>query len=178
MLSVPRARDGGNADAADARRLLHSTEPATESESESERETSRSCRRIPLAGGGSPGAPLYTDGLSRIEARRCGLGAPLASHKIETSIASAVAPPISKFRIQSLEECQPRYGTREIFLCALTWSMWRCAQAQRAVEVACSPPRKLHAVLEACNCVCPLGRPSSRALVCVAKPLDKASWQK
>lgn len=100
MLSVPRARDGGSTDAADARRLLHSPEPATESESESEREPSLSCGRIPLAGGGSSGAPLYTNGLlSRIEARRCGLGAPLASHKIETSIASAVAlllasPPI------------------------------------------------------------------------------------
>ena len=97
MLSVPCARGGGGTDAADARRLLHWPESATESESE--REPSLSCGSVPLAGGGSTDVLLYPNGLSKIEARRCGLGAPLASHKIETSIASAVAlllalPPI------------------------------------------------------------------------------------
>ena len=98
VLSVPRARCGGSTNAADARRLLHWPELAPESESETE--PSLSCGSIPHhAGGGSTGAPLYSNGLSNIEARRRGHGAPLVSHTIETLIASAVvlllaSPPI------------------------------------------------------------------------------------
>ena len=47
---------------------------------------------------------------------------------------------------------------------ALTWSMLRCAKAQPEVEVACGPPKELHAVMEASSCVRPSGEASLRAL--------------
>ena len=42
--------------------------------------------------------------------------------------------------------------------------MLRCAKAQPEVEVACGPPKELHAVMEASSCVRPSGEASLRAL--------------
>ena len=84
VLSVPRARCGGSTNAADALRLRRWLEPAPESESETE--PSLSCSSIPHhAGGGSTGVPLYSNGLSNIEARRRGHGASISCSRVETT---------------------------------------------------------------------------------------------